>query len=398
MKLVNPNRISWRSHLRRNTAIARYSSSSCPPPPEPQASQVQEQRRIQEEASHRAGQGAPSHGRIKARRMSHGRAEKRITSSAARHILNQPETPFSPTLCSEQAVTMHMLFTPSHMPLTLNLGTSQYTKPRDISEKGRHPQLRDMVAYPSSARPDLFFEKPSEVELIRREGHVLNQHLNELGGDIPGFSTTLSEHHTWSGLDEANSNSSGITLSRSSERTNHFISRFAPKPSREDLQWSNVLSAMSAAQHRLSPSTTNKTQKLGFTANSPHSALLMSEHSVRREAENNRSSIDSAVKEVEDLLVQLDLDEADYLAALNRRSSSPFVRASGPGLFKIRSRRDRDIVFRSWALERVRMKMMEETEDDHVWMDSVKRKRQKKISKHKSVDFLSPGHGIGTNW
>jgi hypothetical protein len=44
------------------------------------------------------------------------------------------------------------------------------------------------------------------------------------------------------------------------------------------------------------------------------------------------------------------------------------------------------------------MKMMEETEDDHVWMDSVKRKRQKKISKHKSVDFSSPGHGIGTNW
>jgi hypothetical protein len=99
----------------------------------------------------------------------------------------------------------------------------------------------------------------------------------------------------------------------------------------------------------------------------------------------------SAVREVEDLLSRMDMEDLGRPSSGTKSglNKTAFVRAEASPC--VVGFRERALRFGRWANPMSRtsggIRMMldarEGVEGDFVWMDSVKRKRKKKISKHK---------------
>jgi hypothetical protein len=122
---------------------------------------------------------------------------------------------------------------------------------------------------------------------------------------------------------------------------------------------------------------------------------MLHEQAVRAEADKNKPEMDLAVSEVEDLLERMamtdaSLGQAPSFSSTSTTSSTAFVRPDSQSSFYAMVARERGLTFGRWSdrtSRAVRVKMMLAEEEgvvgDFVWMDSVKRKRKKKISKHK---------------
>ena len=381
--------------------LACYSSSCAPPAP---TDHEQPRRGDQESRELRTG----GHGRAKksspSQRRDRDAGNKRFTSSAALHIMRHDKVAFRPIPVHPKQAQIHMALTPSHMPLKLNLGTSHLeTDPNVFTMPATHYTLKDLLAYPSAVRPDLFFEKgdTARKENQLRELDLVNGHIAKLLCEREGFSRVLNEHQTWSGSFDAHRSTSGLARSvspsfkSSEDPANALVTALLPHPSSSDIQFNNVLSLMEAAQRRLSPSSsaTSRSKTTSFIPEDPHSALMLHEEAVRLEAGKNKAEMDLAVSEVEALLDRLAVADAAAASLSNNivssASGTAFMRPSDIAPHVRSAHLQRGLTFGRWAgssSRLTRVKFMVEDEGavgDFVWMDSVKRKRKKKISKHK---------------
>lgn len=379
--------------------LACYSSSCAPPAP---ANLEQSRQDNQQNREMRTG----GHGRVKksspSQRRERDTGNKRFTSSAALHIMRQDKVAFKPIPVHPRQAQLHMALTPSHMPLKLNLGTSHLeVDPSVFAMPATHYALKDLLAYPSEVRPDRFFEKGESARggTQLKELNIVNGHIAELLNEREGFSPVLNEHQTWSGSFDAHRVQDGPAASvrksstYSDDPANALVSALLPQPSAIEIQFNNVLSVMEAAQKRLSPSTSGSSglKVTNFVPEDPHSALMLHEEAVRAAADKNRPAMDLAVSEVEDLLDRLAVTDASLAELSSASTGNAFVRRSDSSLEMISAQRG--VTFGRWAgasprATKVRMMVEEEgAVGDFVWMDSVKRKRKKKISKHKCVSF-----------
>ena len=353
---------------------------------------------------------AGGNGRIKSRKSSpsHRRSreneENRQTKETAHERVHSAAAPFRAIALHPKDAHLHMALTPAHMPLKLNLGASHLdTDPTIFSLPSHFYSLKELLAYPSPVKPDLFFDKKDTQakENLFRELFIVNGHISKLGAEREGFSDVLSEHQSWSGSFDAHKLQSSTAASSSRQQrpeatrhtdpANTFISSFLPQPSSADIEYSNVLAMIDSAKQRLSPTGNSgiRSQLGNFVPEDPHTALMMHEQAVRAQADLQRSEIDRAVVEVEDLLSRIDLSGLGSTSAKADRSTSrktAFVRAEDmiSTLVKVR---ERGLTFGRWSDSATRASMMLSSEEsvagDFMWMDSVKRKRKKKISKHK---------------
>jgi hypothetical protein len=367
-------------------------------------------RRVEQQGQEAKLSTTGGNGRIKSRRTSpsHRRSRevegKRQTNETAHEHVHSAAAPFRAIALHPKDAHLHMALTPAHMPLKLNLGANHLdTDPTIFSLPSHFYSLKELLAYPSPVKPDLFFDKKDTQakENLFRELFIVNGHISKLGAEREGFSDVLSEHQSWSGSFDAHKLRSSTVASSSkqhrSEATRHtdpantFISSFLPQPSSADIEYSNVLAMIDSAKQRLSPTGTSSTRsQLGtFVPEDPHTALMMHEQAVRAQADLQRSDIDRAVVEVEDLLSRIDLSGLGSTSAKVDRSTSrktAFIRAEDATSTLVNVR-ERGLTFGRWSDPAMRTNMMLNSEEsvagDFMWMDSVKRKRKKKISKHK---------------
>lgn len=387
-----------------SSQVACYSSSCAPP--STQAADEQPRRDDRQSREVRTG----GHGRVKkgspSQRREREAGGRRFTSAAALHIMREEKAAFKPIPVHPKQAQLHMALTPSHMPLKLNLGTSHLeTDPKIFGLPAAHYTLKDLLAYPSPVRPDLFFEKGETVrkENSLKELDMVNNHIATLLVKREGFSPVLNEHQAWSGSFDAHRVQARGDAASAKARAFHgdpanaLVSALLPHPSSIDIQFNNVLSTIEAAQRRLSPSTSTSStsSKSSFVPEDPHSALMLHEQAVRAEADKNKPEMDLAVSEVEDLLERMavtdaSLGQAPSFSSTSTTPSTAFVRPDSDSLSYAMVARERGLTFGRWSdrtSRAVRVKMMLAEEEgvvgDFVWMDSVKRKRKKKISKHK---------------
>lgn len=305
-----------------------------------------------------------------------------FTSSAAAFIANP--NAFRPVHLYPPQYALHASFTPAHMPLPVHLGIQTYYKPDSRMKDGEmfaphdenaritaiqnivkvaghgnasaghrkkmtnlrehlatvanlstHPQLATVLAatHPAQANAvDTLFDQDQQATVF--DGFV----LGEFHSNIFGPSSDINTAKTFDEMVQARL--SGQTVEALEE---------LPSLQQADRAWESVLAKMDSAV-----------------------AVTESATSTLSNSNTPALSIADAVSEVETLLASLGLG----VSAGTVSSASSFIRRTS-------TRRVGRIEQMAFRPMRVTMSGADVQMDQMVWMDSVKRKRQKKISKHK---------------
>lgn len=321
-----------------------------------------------------------------------GERAEGFTSSAAAFIAD-PHA-FRPVHLYQPQFALHASFTPAHMPLPVHLGIQTYFKPdtrmadaemfapndetkrlkavenivkvashgnastthrkrmtnlrehlATVANFSTHPHLASLLeSNPSAANAksaESSFEAAAHDPTVVFEGFALEEfHPNDFGPSSEFNRTT-----TFDEMVQARLNGRAAT-----DKSKNGTASLSPVQE-ADLAWETVLDKMSAAA---TPSASTKA--------APESSLTLA----------------TAVSEVESLLSRLGLAPSTAPGSTGGRS---FIRGTS-------SRRMGRVAQRAFRPSRVSLVGVDLQMDEMAWMDSVKRKRQKKISKHKWVPFL----------
>lgn len=326
---------------------------------------------------------AAHHGRKAVGKTGRGSSERAegFTSAAAAFIADP--NAFRPVHLYQPQFALHASFTPAHMPLPVHLGIQTYFKPdkrmRDaamfapndeakrvkavenivkVAEHGntttnvhrkRMTNLREHLATVAnfSTHPDLadlLDPNPTQAKLIEIAFDNAQDQTTVFDGFVlDGFYANdfgpTSEFNRTTTFDE-------MVQVRLNGQTAEPTAELSPLQ-QADLAWETVLEKMKAA-----------------TSPPPLASA------AKTTPEEQTLTLTTAVSEVESLLASLGLSPS------TASSGSSFIRGTS-------SRRMGRVAQRAFRPSRVSLVGVDLMIDEIVWMDSVKRKRQKKISKHK---------------
>lgn len=248
--------------------------------------------------------------------------------------LHQDSHAFKPIHLYPGQIALHTSFTPPHMPLPVHLGTLRY-KSTKYNTDGRN-NTDDLFSPQPPMNPVPFLrqlqgtnEFPTSVLTEHTGIRIMFNNPTHTGHLLPEHSGNSTRASLYKSLRHDNTSDLGVEVD--------FNRLMAHNASIAGESWNQVLSAMNAA-----------------------STIPSANES------NSKSDIDSAVVELNMLLERMDMEDI----------KDDIRRSSG-------GRRGQVTFHRRGKMMRMVTRREVEVDDEDVALDSVKRKRKKKISKHK---------------